>query len=120
MLPLEQAAQKAYDTVWGLNTPGSERGRLLCKLADLMEENAEELAALESLNNGKAYNIAKSVDVANAAACFRYYGGWADKNHGKTIEGNVPFRFATTGCLMPTITPCSVNETKLAYTRVEP
>lgn len=47
-----EAAQKAFDTVWGLNMPGHERGKLLYKLADLMEANIDELAAIESLNNG--------------------------------------------------------------------
>ena len=46
------AAQKAFDTTWGLNSPGSERGRMLMKLADLMEEHKNELAALEALDNG--------------------------------------------------------------------
>lgn len=46
------AAQKAFKTTWGLHTPGAERGRLLNKLADLIEENAEELAALETLDTG--------------------------------------------------------------------
>jgi len=47
-----EAAQKAFDTVWGLNTPGNVRGALLNKLALLMEQHADELAALESLDNG--------------------------------------------------------------------
>ena len=46
------AAQKAFNTVWGLNTPGSQRSILLGKLAKLLEDNADELAALETLNNG--------------------------------------------------------------------
>lgn len=45
-------AQKAFDTVWGLNAPGSYRGKLMHRLADLMEENKEELAALEALDVG--------------------------------------------------------------------
>ena len=46
------AAQKAFDTVWGLNAPGSQRSILLGKLAKLLEDNADELAALEALDNG--------------------------------------------------------------------
>lgn len=46
------AAQRAFDTVWGLNTPGTQRSILLAKLAALMEKNADELAALEALDNG--------------------------------------------------------------------
>ncbi|KAG8936257.1 aldehyde dehydrogenase (NAD(P)(+)) ald5 [Tulasnella sp. 419] len=94
-----QAAQKAYDTVWGLKTPGHRRGVLLMKLANLIEENADELAALETLDNGKAFSIAKSFDVTQAAAVLRYYAGWSDKYAGKVAE---------------------VDDTKLGYTRHEP
>jgi aldehyde dehydrogenase (NAD+) len=58
---------------------------MLTKLADLIEENLETLAAIEALDNGKALSIAK-VDVSAAAKCLRYYGGWADKIHGKVID----------------------------------
>lgn len=51
------AAHKAFDTTWGLNTPGSVRGHMLMKLADLMEENKDELAALEALDNGSFWFI---------------------------------------------------------------
>jgi aldehyde dehydrogenase (NAD+) len=47
------AAQKAYETVWGLKVPGQQRAALLKKLADLIEENSDELAALEALNTGE-------------------------------------------------------------------
>lgn len=47
------AAQKAYDTVWGLNMPGFKRGQLLIRWAELIEENIDEIAAIESLDNGK-------------------------------------------------------------------
>ncbi|KLO16563.1 NAD-dependent aldehyde dehydrogenase [Schizopora paradoxa] len=94
-----RAAQEAYATSWGLNVPGSQRGKLLNKLADLVEAHQGELAALEALDNGKAFGWAYNVDVAGAASCFRYYAGWADKNSGQVIE---------------------TNEMKLAYTRHEP
>lgn len=81
-----KAAREAFETTWGENTPGDARGRLLLKLADLVEANIDELAAIESLDNGKAFSIAKGFDVAAVAANFRYYGGWADKNHGKVME----------------------------------
>lgn len=55
------------------------------KLADLMEQNIDLLAAIESLDNGKALSMAK-VDVGLSAGCVRYYGGWADKIHGKVID----------------------------------
>jgi aldehyde dehydrogenase (NAD+) len=47
-----KAAQKAFDTTWGLNTPGHQRGVILNKVADLMEAHADELAAIEALDNG--------------------------------------------------------------------
>jgi len=83
------AAEKAYKTVWGTNVAGHVRGKLLMKLADAIEANADELAAIESIDNGKAWSIARSFDVTEAAGCMRYYGGWADKNHGKTIDADV-------------------------------
>jgi acyl-CoA reductase-like NAD-dependent aldehyde dehydrogenase len=61
------------------------RGELMMKLADLMERDLEHLAALESLDNGKPFVIAKHVDVPACIATLRYYAGWADKIHGKTI-----------------------------------
>lgn len=57
------------------------------KLADLFEENLEQLAAIESLDNGKAFSMAK-IDIGLCAGCLRYYGGWADKIEGKVIETN--------------------------------
>lgn len=52
-----------------------------------MEANTDKLAAIEALDNGKAFSIAKG-DVAAAFGCLRYYGGWADKIEGKTIDTN--------------------------------
>jgi aldehyde dehydrogenase (NAD+) len=63
----------------------SERGGLLYRLADLIETHADELAQLESLDNGKPVSLAKRVDVPKTVACYRYFAGWADKVQGKTI-----------------------------------
>jgi aldehyde dehydrogenase (NAD+) len=62
----------------------------LNKLADLIEKNAEELARLESLDNGKPYKVALSADLPLTIACYRYYAGWSDKIQGRTIpiQGN--------------------------------
>jgi len=57
------------------------------KLADLFEENLELLSAIEALDNGKAFSMAK-VDIGMCAGTLRYYGGWADKIEGKVIETN--------------------------------
>src|SRR5580698_4525095 len=63
----------------------AERGRLLNRLTDLMEKHADELAKLESLDNGMPYSLAKAVALPLSIACFRYYAGWTDKVQGKTI-----------------------------------
>ncbi|KZV88177.1 aldehyde dehydrogenase [Exidia glandulosa HHB12029] len=89
------AAHTAFNESWGLKVPGFERGKLLIRLAELIEEHADALAAVEALDNGKAFAIAKSFDVTESAAVFRYYGGWADKLHGKVIETN-PTKFGYT------------------------
>ena len=52
------------------------------------QEHGGELAALESLDNGKPYSVARAVDVAKTVACYRYFAGWADKVQGKTIPVN--------------------------------
>ena len=65
--------------------PASERGKLLNRLADLIEQNIEELSTLESLDNGKPRHIARAADLPLVIACYRYYAGWADKIQGKTI-----------------------------------
>ena len=71
----------------------SRRGELLNKLADLMERDRVFLASLETLDNGKPYGVSYAVDVAASIDTFRYYAGWADKNHGKVIP--VPGNFFT-------------------------
>ena len=80
-----KAARRAFEHGPWRKIPASERGRLIHRLADLIEKNADELAALESLDNGKPVSIAKAVDVAATVGCFRYFAGWSDKVHGKTI-----------------------------------
>jgi aldehyde dehydrogenase (NAD+) len=79
------AARRAFDQGPWKKMPASERGRLLHRLADLIEQNADELARLETLDNGKPLTIAKAVDVARTIACYRYFAGWADKVQGRTI-----------------------------------
>ncbi|KAF7335648.1 Aldehyde dehydrogenase 5 [Mycena venus] len=113
-----KAAHKAYKTTWGLKCPGSQRGKLLTRLADLLERDRDQFAALEAINVGKSmitcartvaisfahalgkpFNIANGGDLSGSINCIRYFGGWADKVQGKTIQN---------------------NESKLAYTRREP
>ncbi|CAG8692900.1 6236_t:CDS:2, partial [Cetraspora pellucida] len=80
-----EAATKAFYNVW-CHVDGKERGRLLNKLADLMERDLDDLAALEALDNGKAFSITKTVDLPEAISCYRYFAGWCDRIHGKVIE----------------------------------
>jgi phenylacetaldehyde dehydrogenase len=81
-----RAARKAFeDSAWSRMRP-VERERLLLKLADLIEQNLEELAQLESLDNGKPVFFARIVDVAGTVDFFRYMAGWATKVEGKTLD----------------------------------
>jgi aldehyde dehydrogenase (NAD+) len=84
-----RAARKAFHSKspWR-RMSASERGKLLNRLADLIERNADELATLESLDNGKPKSVAAAADVPLTIACYRYYAGWADKIQGKTIPIN--------------------------------
>jgi aldehyde dehydrogenase (NAD+) len=79
------AARAAFEHGPWRKFQASDRGRLINRLADLIEANGDELAALESLDNGKPVSVAKAVDVAATVGCLRYFAGWADKVHGKTI-----------------------------------
>src|SRR5215467_2739546 len=79
------AARTAFDNgLWSKITP-SERGRLIWKLADLVEKHAEKFAQLESLDNGKPVANARIADVPAAIDNLRYMAGWATKIEGSTI-----------------------------------
>ena len=73
----------------------SMRGRLLYKLADLIERDREYLAQLETLDNGKPYKAAYAGDLHLTIECYRYYAGWADKIFGKTIPIDGPYMSMT-------------------------
>jgi len=94
-----RAAQKAFETTWGLNASGAKRSALLYKLGMLIEEHSDELAALEALDNGKTFGWAKNADLNGSIYTIKYYAGWADKIFGQTIE---------------------TDENKFVYTRHEP
>ena len=79
------AARRAFDSGPWSRMSASERGRLIYKLADLIESHQEELAALESLDNGNPYRDSMAADLPLTIKCYRYYAGWADKIVGKTI-----------------------------------
>ena len=84
------AARAAFEHGPWRKATASERGRLLHRLADLIETHADELARLEALDNGKPVAVARVVDVPKTVGCYRYFAGWADKIQGKTIpiDGN--------------------------------
>ena len=127
-----KAAEKAYRTSWGLKISGTERGKLIYKLADLMEKNWDELAAIESLDagmyhalwrlraadnaTGKPFGNAKYMDVKMAIDNMRYFAGWADKGQGKTIE----VCHVAAGSPPESDRISQTDEAKFAYTRHEP
>jgi acyl-CoA reductase-like NAD-dependent aldehyde dehydrogenase len=79
-----KAARKAFEeSKWSSITP-HQRSRYLYKIADLIEEHADQLAELESLDNGKPLAVAKMADIPGAARTFRYYAGWPTKIYGET------------------------------------
>ncbi|MGE3822096.1 MAG: aldehyde dehydrogenase family protein [Isosphaeraceae bacterium] len=80
-----KAARKAFDSGPWRKTDARDRGRLLHKLADLIEANFDELAELETLDNGKPISESRNADLPLVLDCLRYYAGWADKIHGQTI-----------------------------------
>jgi phenylacetaldehyde dehydrogenase len=85
------AARAAFETgPWSRMTP-SERGRIIWRIGDLILEHVEELAQLESLDNGKPVAVAAAADVPLAADLFHYMAGWATKIEGNTINISVPF-----------------------------
>src|SRR6185437_969463 len=96
-----KAARRAFaEGPWPKMTP-SERGRIIWKIGELIEKNTEELAELETLDNGKPISISRVADVPLAADLFRYMAGWATKIEGTTV-------------------PISAGNQFLAYTRREP
>ena len=101
------AARRCFDderSDWRRMTP-SERGKVIHRIGDLIERHADELAVLETLDNGKPLTVAKAADVALAADLFHYMSGWTTKIEGHTI---------------PISAVTSPGSEFLAYTRKEP
>jgi aldehyde dehydrogenase (NAD+) len=80
-----KAARKAFESGPWAKMDARDRGRLINKLADLIEDELDELAALETLDNGKPIRDARAADLPLVIDCLRYYAGYADKLHGQTI-----------------------------------
>jgi phenylacetaldehyde dehydrogenase len=90
------AARRAFEEgPWRAITP-SARGQIIWRLADLLEQHADEFAELEALDNGKPLSVARTADVPLAVDLFRYMAGWATKIEGNTIPLSVPGTLAYT------------------------
>ncbi|KAL5612751.1 hypothetical protein BROUX41_004164 [Berkeleyomyces rouxiae] len=93
------AAKTAFKNPSWKALSGTERANLMLRLADLIDEHAATLAVIETMDSGKPLSVSCSFDVPHFSEVLRYYAGWADKNHGQTID---------------------VGPNKLAYTIKEP
>ncbi|KAG0486405.1 hypothetical protein HPP92_008500 [Vanilla planifolia] len=90
-----KAAREAFDHGKWPRTSGHERGRILMKLADLIEQHAEELSMLDAINAGKLLHMTQAFDIPTAAFMLRYFAGWADKVHGQTLKCSGEFQAYT-------------------------
>jgi acyl-CoA reductase-like NAD-dependent aldehyde dehydrogenase len=84
------AARRALEEGPWPKASAADRARLLNRLADVIEQHADELAEIESLDNGKPVKLAKVVDVASAAAHFRHFAGWAERITGEVLPVHQP------------------------------
>ncbi|XP_059433147.1 aldehyde dehydrogenase family 2 member C4-like [Corylus avellana] len=90
-----KAARGAFDHGSWPRLPGSERARIMMKFADLIDQNVEELAALDTIDAGKLFSMGKAVDIPQVAATLRYYAGAADKIHGDVLKMSREFHAYT-------------------------
>ena len=86
-----KAARAAFETGPWSRMTASERGRIIWRIGDLILEHTDELAQLESLDNGKPFAVAQAADVPLAADLFHYMAGWTTKINGQTIDISVPY-----------------------------
>ncbi|KAK8636680.1 hypothetical protein V6N13_124421 [Hibiscus sabdariffa] len=84
------AARKAFDEGPWPKMTAYERSKVLFRFADLIDEHTEELATLETWDNGKPYEQAAKVELPMISRLIRYYAGWADKIHGLTVPADSP------------------------------
>jgi acyl-CoA reductase-like NAD-dependent aldehyde dehydrogenase len=91
-----QAARAASEHGPWSQTTGEERAGLLWKLADLIDQHADELAEIETLDNGKPLRVSRKGDLPQASKHFRYYAGWATKIEGSTLPVSIPNQFVYT------------------------
>ncbi len=90
-----KAARAALNGPAWRDLPATDRGKLMYKLAELVEANRETLATIETWDNGKPYTVARDEDLSEVAETLRYYAGYADKRFGQVIE-TTPDKFAYT------------------------
>ena len=117
-----KAARKAFETgPWPSMSAGGRRN-LLLKLADALEAHADEIATLESMDNGMPLMVARFAAVAGAAECLRYNAGWAGKINGETPSLSIPNHHAYTlrepvgvvGSITPWNFPLAMEVAKIA------
>jgi len=115
-----RAAREAFEGDWRRMMP-RQRGRLMWKLAERLEERKDEIALVETLNNGKPL-FESGIDVAMAIQTYEYYAGWATKIEGETIPVSVPYQFNYTlrepigvvGAIVPWNFPLNLASWKVA------
>ncbi|EHA26138.1 hypothetical protein ASPNIDRAFT_171426 [Aspergillus niger ATCC 1015] len=90
-----KAAKAAFKSSSWKKLSATERGRLLVRLSELIEQKKELFASIDAWDNGKTYALAMEDDLPDSIGTFRYFGGWADKGFGQTIETS-PEKFAYT------------------------
>jgi len=86
-----KAARRAFESGPWAKMSASERGRIIWRIADLLEQHTEEFAELETLDNGKPISVSRVADVPLAVDLFRYMAGWSTKIEGSTIPISGPF-----------------------------
>ena len=115
------AAARAAAREWRRTAPEA-RAQVLLRVADLIEKSADQVAALESTDNGMPIGLAHLLSVSNVVSTFRYYAGWATKINGITTQTNLPDVHAYTlrepygvcGLIVPWNAPLAISSWKLA------
>ncbi|XP_019458751.1 PREDICTED: aldehyde dehydrogenase family 2 member C4-like [Lupinus angustifolius] len=118
-----KAARAAFDDGPWPRMPGAERAKVMMKWADIIDENIEELAALDTIDAGKLYNRGKAFDIPGVANTIRYYAGAADKIHGEVLKPSREFHAYTlmepigvVGHIIPWNFPSTMFAVKVAPT----
>ncbi|KAI9128716.1 hypothetical protein K1719_000199 [Acacia pycnantha] len=116
-----KAARDAFDFGPWPRFPGAERAKIMMKWAEIVEENKEEIAALDTIECGKLYHWSKAAEIPQAVAALRYYAGAADKVHGDVLKMNREFQAYTllepigvVGLIIPWNFPTSIFFSKVA------